>query len=293
MVYNNEDFIERTLLSIVKNDTKYFDIIINDDCSTDNSVSVVKGFLREHKERTSQWQFNLNKVNIGINASIKNILETNKNVWVKYLAGDDEFEPGSLSEYYQLAIMTNPESSIVLSDMNLINKHSEFIGERKSLSPFFYEHIWLKTANLYINTINAPTVMIGRKSLLSALDKTKARNAEDWPVLRYCILKDFDFKVCEKPLIKYRLQQDSLSSSYNSTTKQRRNVNKISDQVEILLNENRVLSDLLSVKKGIYIQLKLLKTENQLKRLALKTLKLINIQFCIFRLLAFWDGARR
>lgn len=293
MVYNNEAFVERTLLSILENDTKFFDIIINDDCSTDKSVSVIEEFLNKHTAKTKHWDLNVSKVNVGINASIKNVLATYKNDWVKYLAGDDEFEPGSLAEYYQLAIMNNPQSSIVLSDMTLIDKDSEFIAKRKSLSPYFYESNWLKTTNFYINTINAPTVMIGRESLLSALDETKAKNAEDWPVLRFCIARNFDFKVCKKPLIKYRLHQGSLSSSYNSSTKTKKSVNKISDQVEILLNENKGLAGFGSARIGIYIQLKIIMTDRKLERFALKALKVVNIQFCIFRTLALIDAMRK
>ena len=293
MVYNNEAFVERTLLSILENDTEFFDIIINDDCSTDNSVPVIERFINAHKAKTEQWALNINNVNVGINASYKNVLATCKNSWVKYLAGDDELESGALAEYYQLAAMNNPQSSIILSDMNLIDKDSEFIDKRKSLSPYFYENNWLKTANLYINTINAPTVMIGRESLLSALDDTKVKNAEDWPVLRFCISRNLDFKVCRKPLIKYRLHQSSLSSSYNSSTKTKKSINRISDQVEMLLNENRGLTDIWSARIGIYIQLKILKTDSNLERLALKALKLVNIQFCVFRVLALIDAMRK
>ena len=95
LVYNNEAFVERTLLSILENNTKYFDVVINNDCSTDNSQLVIERFLEKHEEQTKQWHVNVNAVNIGINASIKNILGTYKNEWVKYIAGDDEFEPGS------------------------------------------------------------------------------------------------------------------------------------------------------------------------------------------------------
>ena len=281
------------MLSILKNDTSYFDIIINDDCSTDNSVSIIEDFFKAHKEKTKLWQLNLNKVNLGINASIKNLLETNKNDWVKWLAGDDELESGSLLEYYRLASMNSSQSNIILSDMNLIDKDSVKIGKRKSLDSYFYENKWLKTANFYINTINAPTVMIGRKPALKALDETIAKNAEDWPVLRFCISRNFVFKICKKPLIKYRLHRDSLSSSYNFGNLLIKNKNSIVDQVEILLNENKFLSNSLSVQFGIYIQLKILKNDSLLKQFVLKALKLLNIQFCIYRFLMLVNGIRK
>ena len=94
--------------------------------------------------------------------------------------------------------------------MSLINEDSEFISKKKSLDPYFYENNLLKTTNFYLNTINAPTVMIGRKNLLLALDKTKVKNLEDWPILRFCVSRNFVFNICNKSLIKYRLHQNSL-----------------------------------------------------------------------------------
>jgi len=177
--------------------------------------------------------------------------------------------------------------------MNLIDKDSVKIGKRKSLDSYFYENRWLKTANFYVNTINAPTVMIGRKPALKALDETIAKNAEDWPVLRFCVSRNFVFKICKKPLVKYRLHEDSLSSSYNFSALLIKNKNRIIDQVELLLNENKFLSDSLNVQFGIYIQLKILKTDIHLKQLVFKALKLLNIQFCIFRLLMLINAIRK
>ena len=293
LVFNNEAFIERTLLSILNNNTRHFDVVINDDNSIDSSVYIIEKFLKDYKEKTKKWRLNLNKVNLGINSSIKNIIEKDKNDWVKILAGDDEFEQGSLNEYYRLAGVSNPFSSIVLSDMSLINEDSEFISKRKSLDPYFYENNLLKTTNFYLNTINAPTVMIGRKNLLLALDKTKVKNLEDWPILRFCVSRNFVFNICNKSLIKYRLHQNSLSSSYNSSAFSLKHKDKIRDQVEILLNENKLMSKSFFVQFGIYLQLKILKTDSFLMQLFYKVLKLFNLQFCIFRLLSLLNVMRK
>ena len=285
LVYNNEAFVKRTLLSILENDTEYFDVVINDDCSTDNSLLVVEQFLKEHKGRTKQWRVHVNSVNIGINSSIKNILETCKNEWVKYIAGDDEFAPGSLAEYWKLAHTNNARSGIVLSGMILIDKESEIIGKRKSLSNFFYENDWLKTTNFYINTINAPTVMIGRENLLSALYGTKVKNAEDWAVLRFCISNKIDFIVCNELLIRYRLHASSLSASYHGKKISGGVKNIISDQVEVLLRENAMESSSWAVRLGIYLQIRQLNARSELERNFFKVLKLANPQFCIFKAL--------
>ena len=289
MVYNNEDYIERALDSILKNDTQNYDVIINDDCSTDASLSVAERFLSSNADLTCRWRIRRSTKNLGINASLYNVLQESKNNWIKYMAADDELEPGSLEIYRKLAYQNSPDSCIILSHMNVIDINSRYVGRRKSLSSYFYENSFLKPANFYINTINAPTVMIGRDSLSSALRTTTAKNAEDWPVLRFCILRNFKFVVCSSPLVKYRIHHASLSSAYNFSGV----ANQISDQVEILLKENRSMTKNIFSKIGICLQLKTLYAEDGTEVLFWKMLKLLNLQFFIFKVFAVIDGLSR
>jgi len=47
-VYNSESYIRNTLISVLGQDYDNFEYIITDDCSTDNTVNVIKEFIEEY-----------------------------------------------------------------------------------------------------------------------------------------------------------------------------------------------------------------------------------------------------
>ena len=95
--YNNERFIQKNMQSIIDGFSNDVQVIINDDNSTDKSLSIIKKFIFEKDLQKKNWMVNENKKNIGINASIQNALLLTKSNWVKLIAGDDEFEKNSIN----------------------------------------------------------------------------------------------------------------------------------------------------------------------------------------------------
>jgi len=47
--FNKGRFIEKSLISVFKQNHKYFEVILFDDCSTDNSMKILKKFKRFKK----------------------------------------------------------------------------------------------------------------------------------------------------------------------------------------------------------------------------------------------------
>ena len=61
--YNGEDYIERQLDSI-KNQTRPADeVLIIDDCSTDNTVNIIRRYIE--KNDLCSWKFEVNNQNKG------------------------------------------------------------------------------------------------------------------------------------------------------------------------------------------------------------------------------------
>lgn len=278
--YNNERFIQKNMQSIIDGFSNDVQVIINDDNSTDKSLSIIKKFIFEKDLQKKNWMVNENKKNIGINASIQNALLLTKSNWVKLIAGDDEFEKNSINYYKDLALKNSPEKKIFISHLTIIDELSNVIGFKKSPSKMFFENKYLKTTNLYINTLNAPGVMIGRCTLQTALKQTRARNAEDWPVLRYCIINNFSFEIIEEKLVKYRHHQKSLSSFYNLKAIK----NDIYEDVVLILEENSNYSSHFFVKYGIFIQRLKMQSAFKVVTSLLQACKYLNIQFIVFKL---------
>ncbi len=104
-LYNKEKYIENAIKSILNQTFTDFEIVIINDCSTDNSVNIASEFLSE------KVQIIHHKKNCGLaatrNTGIKN---TNSN-YITFLDADDVWKPNYLEKIFHL-IQNFPEARI-------------------------------------------------------------------------------------------------------------------------------------------------------------------------------------
>jgi len=84
-VYNGEKIISPTLRSILSQSFNNFEIIVGDDCSSDNTVGVVKNFQRKDK----RIKIFVNKKNLGYSRNLEN-LRKKATGDIIYLMGQDD-----------------------------------------------------------------------------------------------------------------------------------------------------------------------------------------------------------
>ena len=88
-IYNAEKYIEQCLKSLLNQTLKNFEVIVIDDCSTDNSAKIVEKFmdLQDWQERFSFAQISPNTGRPGIprNIAIKHA----KGKYIYFLDSDD------------------------------------------------------------------------------------------------------------------------------------------------------------------------------------------------------------
>lgn len=87
--YNQEEFIEDALNSVYNQDYSNYEIIISDDASNDNTISVIQNFINNHNTKSKQVVFNKNKVNLGIVGNFTKALSMAKGEWIIGMGGDD------------------------------------------------------------------------------------------------------------------------------------------------------------------------------------------------------------
>ena len=89
LTYNHEKFIKNTIEGIINQKTSFkFELIISDDCSTDNTINIIKEYAKQYKDIIRPI---FHKKNIG---SMKNFINSLSNIDTKYVAicdGDDCF----------------------------------------------------------------------------------------------------------------------------------------------------------------------------------------------------------
>ena len=87
--YNHENYIEQTILSVVHQKTKYsYEIVINDDCSTDGTYSVIQSLQSKYPELIKVIR---NEINFGLNKSFENAVRNVSSIYIALLGGDDYF----------------------------------------------------------------------------------------------------------------------------------------------------------------------------------------------------------
>jgi len=107
-VYNAEDYIEECLDSIINQDYKNIEIIVSDDCSSDNTQKILKKKYRHHKNIILLF----NKKNLGPTLNSNQILEAASGDFIALFAGDDIMKPLKVKTQVNF-MLENPD--VVLS----------------------------------------------------------------------------------------------------------------------------------------------------------------------------------
>lgn len=109
--YNYEKYILKTLESIKAQTYKNFEIIVVDDCSSDNSCEIIEDFISDNQDL--KITLIKNETNQGQLASMIRGLENAKGQFISFIDSDDILLP----EYAQSHIKVHMETSVALNVM--------------------------------------------------------------------------------------------------------------------------------------------------------------------------------
>lgn len=200
-VYNCEKYIFEAIQSILTQTYSNFELLIIDDCSTDETLSVCKSFEDDRiiiieKEKNSGYT---NSLNYGISIA--------KGKYIARMDGDDISLPMRFEK--QVAFMEANEDVVVCgTNFSIIDRDELFI------LPEFNEQ--LKVRLLYGNSLGHPTVMI-RKIVLKEnhiIYNTQMEPAEDY-ALWVQLIKFGKLHNLQECLLKYRVHDAQVSSIRN------------------------------------------------------------------------------
>lgn len=91
--YNTANYIRKTIKSVISQTYENWELIIVDDCSTDNTDEVVSPFLKDQRIR-----FLKNEKNSGAAISRNRALREAKGKWIAFLDSDDLWMPDKLKK---------------------------------------------------------------------------------------------------------------------------------------------------------------------------------------------------
>lgn len=119
--YNTGQFIRETIESVLKQTYSNWELIIVDDCSTDDTDDVVRQYLADNRIRYIK-----NNVNCGAAISRNRALREAKGKWIAFLDSDDLWFPEKLEK--QIRFMESGNYHFSYTRYEEINEDSELLG---------------------------------------------------------------------------------------------------------------------------------------------------------------------
>ncbi|WKZ36422.1 MAG: glycosyltransferase family 2 protein [Anaerolineales bacterium] len=122
--FNQSDFLEETIKSVLEQDYPRIEYIVVDGGSTDGSLDLIK----KYEGKLAWWVSEQDKgqtdaINRGFNRAKGDIL-----AWIN---SDDTYNPGAVGEAVKYLI-GNPQAAMVYADCNFIDEDGKVIGKFKS-----------------------------------------------------------------------------------------------------------------------------------------------------------------
>lgn len=204
--YNNGKYFKECYDSILEQTYSNFEVIIVDDCSTDNSVQLIKELI----EDDIRFKIYINKENKGCGYTKRRCAELATGEICGFLDPDDALTNDAL-ENSRLAHLEHPNASIVSSRWYACNENMKMMYESRLLK--------IKKGKSYLETRDyTPEHFTSFKKHL--YDKTEGINP-NYPLgvdqdLNFLLEEVGDWYVLDKALYKYRIHNDGISRNYNS-----------------------------------------------------------------------------
>ncbi|MBN1997770.1 glycosyltransferase [candidate division KSB1 bacterium] len=130
--YNRAHFVNRAVLSVIRQKEKPDEIIIIDDGSTDNTATILNRF-----EKKINY---IKQTNFGVSAARNTGILNSKSEWICFLDSDDFWMPAKL-EMQKKALRSHPEYKVCYTNEVWIknNKHLNQSKKHTKYSGWIYE----------------------------------------------------------------------------------------------------------------------------------------------------------
>lgn len=124
--FNGAAYVRGALDSVLQQEYQDFEVVIVDNCSTDQTATFVRGL----SSCAEKIRFFRNEENVGLAGNLNRCLEHARGKYIKYLCVDDLLLPGCL-EQMAAALDEHPTVSLVCSGRLSISEAGRVFGERR------------------------------------------------------------------------------------------------------------------------------------------------------------------
>jgi glycosyltransferase involved in cell wall biosynthesis len=148
--YNYARYLPEAIDSVLAQDFKDFELIIADDCSTDDTAGVVKAYLA----KDSRIQFIARAKNLGMVNNWNDCLQRARGEYIKFLFGDDKlFRPDALGKMVAM-LKDNSSATLAASARVIFDENSKVVNVWRNFSDGCHNGHEVITQYLMVNGRN-------------------------------------------------------------------------------------------------------------------------------------------
>jgi glycosyltransferase involved in cell wall biosynthesis len=210
--YNGSRYLRAQIDSVLNQTYQNIELIISDDCSTDNTRSILKSYEKSHPF----IHLNFNKKNLGYLKNFEKAISLCKGDFVALCDQDDIWVPNKIDRLVEKI----GNHDIIASDLSVIDSSDKII------SPSLIDYqgfIIPSTAEqfrflVFRNSFTGCTMLIRQDLISESLPIPKEAIVHDWWFAIHAARRN-GIKFIKEPLVKYRQHQDNAIGAKKKHTK--------------------------------------------------------------------------
>ena len=222
ITYNSSKTVMDTLDSIANQTYQNLELIVSDDCSSDNTVEICCEWIEAHKGRFARTELLASEKNTGVSANLNRAERACKGEWVKPLAGDDLLLPECISSFVEY-INEHQDAVYVFAkllpfreiggDIQIVEIPLKYDFFSWSIEEQYHYLVYVQ------NQVPAPAAFYNKlkAEALGVENDERIPMMEDWPKWINLLKKEVRFLFLDKELVMYRLSEDSISNTSNKS----------------------------------------------------------------------------
>ena len=210
--YNHEKFIAKAIQSVQNQTFKNWELLITDDCSTDQTLKIAKSYSSD-KIKVGKSPYNR-----GMVRNLNELIEKSKGKYIAFINSDDFWEESKLEQQLKF-LDKNPDYSCCFTLANMVDEKDKILHKAKNHFPYFEKtpDEWLNYFFYFGNCLCFPSALVRK----STFDKVGLINPayiclldlDLW--MRIC-LQDGKIKIINQKLTNFRIIKKGNNLSGNN-----------------------------------------------------------------------------
>ena len=210
ITYNSSRTVLETLESIKAQTYPNIELIISDDCSTDNTVEMCRDWVEQNKDRFVRIEVLTVEQNIGTSANCNRAESASRGEWIKGIAGDDYLMPNCIHDCIDY-VSNHPDTIYLLGRQKAFGADDE---KCKQVDMVFDYSFFSKTPDEQLhqlifdgNCVPATTAFYNRQKAkeIGVTNDERIPLLEDWPKWINLLRAGVKLHFVDKVLVKYRV----------------------------------------------------------------------------------------